>query len=313
MDVFENTDPTIIEPRSRYHRIARKLNPKSYGWCHSGSDNWILSIAWVLSGLLAVLIPLIHRTIHKNKYREMYMTYYWEHEYQQYAEQRKQNYEQYGNNYNYYGVYAYDGSAEREWVDVNNCKWWKFNCFSFYANREGEAMPDQEWYPNWYSGFSTTEEERQEMEENLEQPGSLKFVYVWQLFMFLVILFYGSRVFSQNQNPTGLIVALLVWANFCFLSMWLMADNSIMTEGQQVFRSGFYGQISVLVFMTNFWYFIHGLFFVIVFLVRASCLAEQRQREIEEKEMLEERRRVLVAQEQNEAIADKGYNAPSTR
>jgi len=285
MDPFENDDLVNgTSQTSRFKRMARKLTPtKKYGRHYPGS-NMILAIAWVISGLVCVLVPLIYRTIHKNKYREIYMSYYWEQEYQAYEEQRKQNYEKYGNSYNYGGAYMYPDYAEREYMDVNNCKWWQINCFSFFVNREGEPMPEQQWMPTWYSGFSLTEEERQEMEDNLEQPGSLKFVYVWQLVMFAIICWYGLLVIRQNRNPTGLIVALLVWANFSFLSMWLMADGSIVTEGQRAKRSGFYGQISVLIFMSNFWYFLHGLAFILVFWIRASCLEEHMERRKEAKQ-----------------------------
>lgn len=314
MDVFKNEIPTLFQHGSRFQRAIRTFTPRrNHGCCHSPYDNVIFSVAWVVSGLLTVLVPLIYRTIHKNKYREMYMSYYWDHEYQVYEEQRKENYEHYGNSYNYGGVYTYDGAAEREWVDVNNCKWWKINCFSFYANRDGEPMPDQEWYPTWFSRFTATEEERQEMEANLDQPGSLKFVYVWQLIMFIVICCYGMLVICQNRNPAGLIVALLVWANFAFLSMWLMADGSIVIEGQQVFRTGFFGQMSVLIFISNFWYFIHGLTFVFVFWLRASCLVEQRRREKEKRELVAEQKRVVVAQQQHQLSDGSGYKAPANQ
>lgn len=224
-----------------------------------------------------------------NKYRQEYLTYFWDQEYQQYEEQRQENYEKYGNNYNYGGAYTAD-YQESEYVDVNQCKWWQVSCFSFFVNQEGEAMPDQEWYPTWYSGFSLTEEERQEMADNLEQPGSLKFVYVWQIVMFAVLGWYGMKVIRQNRNPTGLIIALLVWANFAFLSMWLMSDGSIVTDGDQVKRTGFYGQISVLIFMSNFWYFLHGLAFVVVFWLRASILAEQEEQNREFDQAVKEQR-----------------------
>jgi hypothetical protein len=311
MDPFENSKPT--RPQRFQRAIRRYIPQKKYGWYHSPCDNMVLSIAWVVSGLVAVLGPLIFRTIHTNKYKQIYLSYYWEEEYQAYEEQRKQNYEQYGNNYNYGGAYMYDGSNEREWVDVNNCKWWQFNCFSFFANREGEAMPDQEWYPTWFSGFTQTEEDRQEMEANLEQPGPLKFVYAWQIIMFIVIGWYGMLVIRQNRNPTGLIVALLVWANFAFISMWLMADGSIITDGQQVKRTGFYGQMSVLIFMSNFWYFLHGLVFVLVFWIRASCLAEQRQQEKEDREIAEQEQRALAAAQEKEKSDSSGYKAPVTQ
>jgi len=312
MDLFDNSNPTRVQPRSRFQRFTSRTNR---GCCNSQGGNMIVSIAWVVSGLLSVLIPLIHRTVHKNKYRETYMNYYWQHEYEISQEQRQQNYEQYGNNYNYGGVYMYDGTAEREWIDVNNCKWYQPNCVSYYTNQQGEPMSNQGWYPSWFSGFTTTEEEREEMETNLEQPGSLKFVYVWQLMLFAVICCYGMSVIRRDRNPAGLIIALLVWTNFAFLSMWLMADGSIITEGEQVYRMGFYGQISVLIFMSNFWYLLHGLAFVIVFWLRASCWEEQRNEE--DKEIVEQQQRALAAkqqlQQQTDCSGDSGYNAPVTQ
>lgn len=276
VDVFENYSPT--KRVSKLKRVVQKVVPQKFQLMHSPEDNIVLSAVWVVSGLLAVLIPLIYRTIHKNKYRKEYMSYYWEQEYEQYEQQRQENYEMYGNQYNYGGAYMADYD-EREYADVNNCKWWQLNCFSFFVNQDGQPMDDQEWAPTWYSGFMTTEEERQMMQDNLEQPGSLTFVYIWQIVMFAVIGYYGLKVIRENRNPTGLIIALLVWANFAFLSMWLMADGSIVTEGQAVKRMGFYGQLSVLIFMSNFWYFIHGLAFVLVFWLRSKLVEEETKKE----------------------------------
>jgi len=251
---------------------------KKHAMCHSPGDNVVLNTAWILSSVLTVLVPLIYRTIHKNRYRQEYLKYYWEQEYEQYVSQRQQNYEKYGNSYNYGGAYMAN-YQESEYIDVNQCKWWQLNCFSFFVNKEGEPMPDQEWQPAWYSGFSVSEEERQQMQDNLEQPGSLKFVYIWQIIMFAVLASYGLLVIRQNRNPSGLIIALLVWSNFAFLSMWLMADGSIVTEGQQVKRTGFYGQMSVLIFMSNFWYFLHGFAFVLVFWMRSTFREEKEESE----------------------------------
>jgi hypothetical protein len=291
VDVFENYNPESPSSRvSKLKRAVQKVIPQKFKMMHSPEDNMFLSAIWVLSGLLSVLIPLIYRTIHKNKYRAEYMKYYWEQEYEQYEEQRQENYEKYGNQYNYGG--AYTTYNEKEYVDVNNCKWWQLNCFSFFVNQQGEPQDDQEWAPTWYSGFMTTEEERQMMQDNLEQPGSLKFVYIWQILMFAVIGYYGLKVIRENRNPTGLIIALLVWSNFAFLSMWLMADGSIVTDGQEVKRTGFYGQMSVLVFMSNFWYFIHGLAFVLIFWIRSKVVSD-------EEEMKKETKTV-----------DSNYNAP---
>lgn len=275
VDIFENQ--TFKATRlSKLKRVYRRVVPEKIQMMHTDEANFLLTLLWVVSGIVTVLFPLIYRSIHKYKYRQEYMKYYWESEYEQYEQQRKQNYEKYGNSYNYGGAYMAD-YEEPEYVDVNNCKWWNLNCFSFFVNREGQAKADQEWAPSWYSGFITTEEERQMMQDNLESPGSLKFVYIWQILMFIVIGLYGLKVIRQNRNPTGLIIALLVWANFAFLSMWLMADGSIVTDGQAVKRMGFYGQMSVLIFMSNFWYFIHGMAFVLVFWLRAQCVEDEKE------------------------------------
>jgi hypothetical protein len=274
----------------------------------SPEGNFVLSAAWILTGLLAFLIPLIHRTIHKNKYEKEYMKYFWEQEMEYQEEQRAAGYEKYGNNYNYGGAYMYPSNyMNREYWDVNNCRWWQMNCFPYYINQDGEPMPEQGWYPTWYSGWTTTEEEREAMALAREQPGSLKFVYIWELFTFLIILWYGMRVIRQNRNLAGLLIALFVWANYAFLSMWLMADGSIQTDGDGVFRTGFYGQLSVLIFMANFWYFLHGVVFLVVFGIRKCMMDEEEYRAQRERENTEK-----VAEAEAEAKRSD-YQAPTSQ
>jgi hypothetical protein len=251
----------------------------------SSESNFLLSAVWILSGLLAFLIPLVYRTIHKNRYEQEYMKYFWEKEYEYEEEQRKKAYEQYGNNYNYGGAYMYPAKyMNREYWDVNNCRWWQLNCFPYYVNKDGEPMPEQGWYPTWYSGWTLTEDEREQLELGREQPGSLKFVYIWQLLTFIAILWYGVRVIRQHRNLTGLLLALFVWTNYAFLSMWLMADASIQIDGDGVVRTGFYGQLSVLIFMANFWYLLHGAVFLLFFGMRKCTMDEEFYRVQEERE-----------------------------
>jgi uncharacterized membrane protein YciS (DUF1049 family) len=273
--------------------------------------NFLLTGIWIVSGILAVLVPLIYRTIHKRKYEELYMFYYWEQEMEEYEQQRAENYEMYGNNYNYQGAYTYDQmyNAQPEYIDVNNCHWYNVNCFSFFVNQEGEPMADQAWYPTWYSGWTTSEEDQRQMEVNREQPGSLKFVYIWQLFMFIAIMVYGTLVIRQNRNPAGLIVALLVWANYAFCTMWMLADGSIVTDGYIVKRSGFYGQVSVLIFMANFWYFIHGLLFCIVFWIR-KMQHDKKERQIAETNKSIEKEESYQAPAEEPVAASSVQRAP---
>jgi hypothetical protein len=158
--------------------------------------------------------------------------------------------------------------------DVNNCKWYQFSCQSYVVSSgNGERQDNQVWTPGWYSGWATSEQEREYALAMGQAPGALKFVYIWQLLVFSGILYYGFRVITKKKGFAGLLGMLLIWANFCFMSMWLLADGSIVTDGDAVENIGFYGQFAVLMFMTNFWYFLFGLGFGIFLGLRAMAKA----------------------------------------
>lgn len=233
--------------------------------------NKMLSLAYVVCGALTVLIPLIFRSLKVYNYQRMYAMYNWKEAQEQYEQQREEYYQQQANNANYM---AYGNKFQYMWenmkgsFDVNECHWWQLNCFPYYINEAGEPEPANGWYPAWFSGWTQSEEERQRMLEEGETSASMKFVYVWQILMFIVILAYGYVVIRQNRVVTGVTVALVVFTNMAFLSMWLLADASIITDGDYVQRTGFYGQFSVLMFITNAWYLIFGIIFSAIFVIR---------------------------------------------
>lgn len=213
------------------------------------------SYVWVASGILTVAVPLVYRSLRVSDWRQLNMMYNWEEQWQQQQEQQQQQYNNYGNNYNNYNYYE----QMRQTFDVNNCKWWQPNCFPYYINADGEPQVDAGWYPSWYSGWSQTEEQRQENMDAGITSGPLRFVYVWQILTFAVILAYGFVVLRQNRATTGLAIACGVFANMCFLAMWWLADGSIVTDTDYVQQTGFYGQFSVLMFLTNAAYVLFGL------------------------------------------------------
>merc|ERR1712032_950987 len=90
----------------------------------------------------------------------------------------------------------------------------------------------------------------------------------WQIIMFITILVYGYIVIRQNRVITGVLIALIVFANMSFLGMWMLADGSIVTDGEIVQQTGFYGQFPVLMFITNAWYVIFGIVFSCLFAIR---------------------------------------------
>lgn len=115
------------------------------------------------------------------------------------------------------------------------------------------------------------------MMEDGETSSAMIFVYVWQLIMFLIILAYGFIVIRQNRVVTGVSVALVVFTNMCFLCMWLLADGSIVTDGEYVQRTGFYGQFAVLMFITNAWYVVFGLIFSAIFAIRGHNMHDDNE------------------------------------
>lgn len=210
--------------------------------------------------------------------------YNWEDANQDYQQQQQgyyqdqyQNQNQYQNN-NYYNN---DGSGYTNWEqmtgkwDLNQCSWYQISCYPYYINDNGQPVPTEGWYPGWFSGWSDSVEEREEMMENGETTGAMKFVYGWQIFMFVILLAYGFVVIRQKRIVTGLLIALFMFTNMSFLSMWMLADGSIYTDGDYVQRDGFYGQFPVLMFMTNAWYVFFGLIFLVVFGFRARRMNKE--------------------------------------
>merc|ERR1712238_612565 len=75
-------------------------------------------------------------------------------------------------------------------------------------------------------------------------------------------------------------MALFVFTNMSFLSMWMMGDGSIYIDGDYVQRRGFYGQFSVLVFMCNAWYVLFGVIFLVAFGLKARRMNKEAQDKI---------------------------------
>lgn len=274
----------------------------------SHSQNFLFALTWVICGFLTVLIPLIFRTIKKNQYENMYYMYNWEEAQQQYEEQQKEYYEQMYQNQNMnggqygggqwgngqWGNYGYQWEQMRGNYDINQCQWYQFNCFPYYINEKGEPEPRAGWYPSWYSGWAKTEEEKEQMIENGETSSALMFVYIWQIVMFITILVYGYVVIRQNRVITGVLIALVVYANMSFLSMWMLADGTIVTDGEMVQKTGFYGQFSVLMFITNAWYVIFGIVFSCLFAIRGHQMHEKRVPKENQKQLDDESYRQMA-------------------
>merc|ERR1711865_855142 len=240
----------------------------------------------------------------------MYYMYNWEDANQEYQQQQQENYQQQYNgnyngqngnanyNYNYNGQgqdgqngadenYWQNGNSYSQWEqmtgkwDLNNCRWYQLSCYPYYINDNGQPVPTEGWYPGWFSGWSRSEEEREQMNEEGATSMAMKFIYIWQMLMFVVLLAHGCVVVRQKRIVTGLLIALFMFTNMSFLSMWMLADGSIYTDGEYVQRRGFYGQLSVLAFMANAWYVFFGVIFLVVFGVKARRMNKEAEDKIQ--------------------------------
>ena len=269
----------------RVRRATKKVTSKAY---------FPLVFAWVLLGILSVVIPAISRSVKMNRYyRNSQFT---NNRYNNAA--AAQQYNNYNMNAAYNGAggaqggqyyngaggaqggqyrnYGYNGaggagggqymngyyergpSADEEYqqmYDRNGCKWWQFACTPSYAQYGYESQP------SWFSGWGTSQAQAKNDAYMGYTSAALQFVYYWQLIMFVLLLVYGFRVITKNLPRGGLIGMLLIWANMNFLMMWLLADGSIYADDPRI---NFFAQFSVLMFMTDFWYALFGAIFAVV-------------------------------------------------
>lgn len=219
--------------------------------------------AWVVSGLLAIFIPVIRWN--KNK-QEYYNAYGYAVEYE------NQNQNQDNNNNN---------NANDDGSYYPTCKWFQWRCRQqqiAYMDANGSG-DDENWsLPTWYRFLGgMTEDDRRFQEEmgaeNVNSEGALTFVYVWTTLMFLGLLLYGGFVLYKQRAVGGVIVVMAILTQFALMSMVLLAHGVILTDDRDLEDSvyGWYGQFAVLMVYTNFWYIMFCVIFTVALVLRACC------------------------------------------
>jgi len=214
---------------------------------------------WLIAGVLAIVIPVIRWSKEKRRYYQ-YIGYQIEYEQAQRNYEENQNGNGQNNNNYYY----------------NSCKWWQWGCrkrqYQYQQYQEGGE--DQVQVPNWYLFIGgQTEQDRRQQEENGQQAGSsgaLKFVYVWSLILFVLVLAYGVFVLYKRRPTLGLMILMLLFASFSLMNLLLMGQGVIETDGRAMEDSiyGWYGQLGVLMVYTDFWYMMFCIVFVFALAVR---------------------------------------------
>ena len=253
--------PSILQ-NARLQSLRDRLRKTSQA---SGT----FAVAWFLSGLLTIFIPMVQWGAKKNQFRRYNYNY-------------NQNYNQ---NYYYQGQNPY------------RCRWYQWNCYE--PQQDGGER--QYMVPNWFHGWASTDEEREQALAMGRAPGGLGFVYTWQLLMFVAILLFGGTIIAHRRSVGGLLAVVLVWANLSFLSMFMVAQ-SIGSDDRDLERGGFYGQFTVLMFMTNFWYTLFGVVF-------SFALWARNFQDMGEKREIEAAAEAAIAQENAEAEPKTEYRA----
>ena len=262
-----------LDPRNMHVPRPREVREKFEG------PNGLVLGAWVLSSLLAVIIPVSKWAKERNDYYRYFGKY------NEYEWKQKQYEEQANGNYNYNGAY---GSL---------CSWWDFKCrqrlnrYQYYQQQNNNEDGNGMMMPSWYSFFGGKIEgdDREREEGGMQQSnGSMKFVYAWTIIMFIGLFVYGWRNLSQGKDRMGLIVALLLFGQFSLMNLITSCQGAIETDARYFENSvyGWFGQYSVLLAYTDFWMVLHSFIFAAVLGIMREC-KKQEEKEAEDQEAME--------------------------
>lgn len=253
--------PRSFQPRMIMNHVPSRAQIKEQ---FSGASGITLA-CWILSSLIAMIAPVGKWAKERNQYYK-YMGRYNEYEWKQRQYEEMQNGNGWYNNYSSY------------------CSWWDFKCrqrvasYQYYMqqgqqngnqnqNRNGGYMRMPGWY-TFFGGRVETEGEGREEEMRMHAGSSaaMKFVYAWNIIMFIGLSIYGYRVLASGKDRMGLIVALLIYAQFSLMNLITTVQGAIETDNRFFENSiyGWFGQYSVLVAYTDFWMFLHCIIFAAV-------------------------------------------------
>ena len=165
---------------------------------------------------------------------------------------------------------------------------------------QGEG--NREILPDWFFFFGGKTEQMERMEEEAGQTASmsqpaLKFVYAWSMVLFFALVAYGILVVVKRQSYVGLIVAMLLFAQFSLMNLLMMTHGVISSDNRDMEDSiyGWFGQTSVLMACTDFWYIAYCTVFSVVFGVRI---------------FMERRRKMAEGDEERAEAGYQKYEAP---
>lgn len=228
-------------------------------------DPWV--VAWVVCGILTMLIPLISWNLNRSEYYSNYGAAIYAEDYYRQQKEAQQNYYNGNNNNNngnddgngYYTQYK-----ECSWYNWASCRQQQYEYATMEDRANGEQVQD---YPKWYFLFGGNPEELQRWEEDNTgvraeengdanaNSGGMVFVYIMTLGLFLTFVGYGAVSFAQKHCPKNLM-KFLALIFIVALSNAILAVQTMINQDEKDLEDsyyGWYGQVGVLLACTYFW------------------------------------------------------------
>jgi magnesium-transporting ATPase (P-type) len=89
------------------------------------------------------------------------------------------------------------------------------------------------------------------------------FVYVWLLVCIAALIYLGNSTGNESSKLEGMRWALVGFANVCLTTMVLLVGlEAIEVEERELEEDGFYGQTSVLLFLTCLFALVQSIVFI---------------------------------------------------
>ena len=212
------------------------------------SDAFLM--VWNISSAVTVLLPLLAFTVARLTTPQNWEEYQQQQQEQQNYNNQYQNDYQNPNNYDQYGNYV---GPTRWW------QFWKWGRNGAYYYEEDQRSQDEYSAPWWYIWG-----DREGREPEEEGKGAVLFVYLWVFALLVGLVIMGNTIQMTEAGLSSLRMALLGFANVCFVLIVLLVglENAIETEGREMEETGFYGQRSVLLMLTCFFALIQSIVFM---------------------------------------------------
>jgi len=262
------------------------------------------SLIWFVSGLAAILIPIITWNVKRGIFYNSYGQYLYQQDYYElqklYYEQQRENnnknddYYNYGNDGNNYN---YDNGS-----GYKDCSWINWPCrlhqwkLATYNNQDNNGERVKQNVPAWYIFLGGETEEMERWENDNGQQGqparvsaagaSLSFAYLLTMVLFVGLLIFGVMAIAKKEKMGQLKVALIVMVIISFMNI-ITSVNTISTRDEDLNESyyGWYGQVGVLLVYADFWIMVFSAAFLVVFEAKNAFARKKYEKEADSSDL----------------------------